>query len=91
MAGIQTGMATDLEATGGDTMIIERFLSQRVVGYRHHATSPSETVFESVVLMRDGTTATIYTGTGYDASGMAYPIEYGSKCPTLDVTQQEAT
>lgn len=69
-------------------MIIERFLSQRVVGYRHYANAPSESVCESVVLLRDGTTATIYTGTRTNARGWQYQVEYGTQCPALDVVQE---
>jgi hypothetical protein len=69
-------------------MIIERYLSQRVIGYRHRNGAPSETVCESVVLLRDGTTATIYTGTRTDARGRQYQVEYGTDSPALDVVQE---
>jgi len=68
-------------------LLATKVLSQTVVGYRRQGT---ETVFETVWLMNDGTTRTLYNGNVYDYSKQRITsVEYGAQCPNIKLTQQE--
>jgi hypothetical protein len=66
--------------------VVQQIISQRVLGKNFNPIS--ETVFEDVHLMSDGTIETIFFGSREDANGKMYIHYYGTNCPHIERPQE---
>jgi hypothetical protein len=68
--------------------VVQRVLSQRVVGY-NFTSQYGESVVASVCLMSDGTEQTQYDRQRRYRSGVTAIHEYGERCPRVQAQQQQ--